>query len=114
MEKQLDAKQKLEMEIEELKGKIQVMKHLGNEDDAAVQKKMKEMDDELEQKVDSLTDLEYLNQTLVAKERQSNDELQEARKELIEVERLFLCLPHSLLVQWFNYICTFLNKWSKH
>ncbi|KAF3450961.1 hypothetical protein FNV43_RR07050 [Rhamnella rubrinervis] len=83
LEKQLDAKQKLEMEIEELKGKLEVMKHLGDEDDEAVQKKMKEMKRELEDKVESLEDLESLNQTLIAKERQSNDELQEARKALI-------------------------------
>ncbi|KAK3021814.1 hypothetical protein RJ639_047169 [Escallonia herrerae] len=83
LERQLDAKQKLEMEIQELKGKLQVMKHLGDEDDAAVQKTMKEMNEELEQKMDEMTDLESLNQTLVVKERQSNDELQEARKELI-------------------------------
>lgn len=73
------------MEIEELKGKLQVLKHLGDEDDEAVQKKMKEMKIELENKVDNLEDLESLNQTLIAKERQSNDELQEARKELIKV-----------------------------
>lgn len=84
----MDATQKLEMEIQELKGKLQVMKHLGDADDDAVQQKMKEMNDELEQKVDSLGDLESLNQTLLVKERQSNDELQEARKELIKV--LFL------------------------
>ncbi|KAK2970280.1 hypothetical protein RJ640_021355 [Escallonia rubra] len=83
LERQLDAKQKLEMEIQELKGKLQVMKHLGDEDDTAVQKTMKEMNEELEQKMDEMTDLESLNQTLVVKERQSNDELQEARKELI-------------------------------
>ncbi|KAL5576116.1 hypothetical protein UlMin_017815 [Ulmus minor] len=83
LEKQLDAKQKLEMEIEELKGKLQVMKHLGNEDDAAVQEKMKEMNEELEQKVESLDDLDSLNQTLLYKERETNDELQEARKALI-------------------------------
>ena len=41
LEKQLNAKQKLEMEIEELKGKLQVMKHLADEDDAVVQKKIK-------------------------------------------------------------------------
>ncbi|KAK9281822.1 hypothetical protein L1049_004728 [Liquidambar formosana] len=84
LEKQLDAKQKLEMEIEELKGKLQVMKHLGDEDDTAVQNKMKEMNEELEEKVGEMDDLESLNQTLIVKERQSNDELQEARKELIE------------------------------
>ncbi|CAL9010807.1 unnamed protein product [Prunus brigantina] len=83
LEKQLDAKQKLEMEIEEIKGKLEVMKHLGDQDDDAVQKKIKEMNDELEEKVDELEDLESLNQTLITKERQSNDELQKARKELI-------------------------------
>ena len=85
LERQLDAKQKLEMEIEELKGKLQVMKHLGDEDDAAVQKKIKEMNEELEEKVDEMAGVEDLNRTLIAKERQSNDELQEARKELITV-----------------------------
>lgn len=73
------------MEIQELRGKLEVMKHLGDEDDEAVKKKMKEMKEELDEKVDSLDDLESLNRTLIAKERQSNDELQEARKELIAV-----------------------------
>ncbi|GLT34011.1 hypothetical protein SLA2020_085580 [Shorea laevis] len=82
LEKQLDAKQKLEMEITELKGKLQVMRHLGK-DDAAVQEKMKEMNDELEQKIEDLQEMESMNQALLKKERQSNDELQEARKELI-------------------------------
>ncbi|GMH14309.1 hypothetical protein Nepgr_016150 [Nepenthes gracilis] len=84
LEKQLDAKQKLEMEIEELKGKLEVMKHLGDDDDAAVKKKMKEITEELETKVEDLAAVESLNQTLITKERRSNDELQEARKELIE------------------------------
>ncbi|KAL4559877.1 hypothetical protein LXL04_032023 [Taraxacum kok-saghyz] len=84
LERQLDAKQKLEMEIEELKGKLQVMKHLGDEDDDAVQEKIKTMNDELKSKMEEMDDMENLNQTLVVKERQSNDELQEARKELIK------------------------------
>lgn len=83
LEKQLDAKQKLEMEIQEIKGKLLVMKHLGDQDDAAVQKKVEEMKDELSQKEDDFTDMESLNQTLIIKERQSNDELQQARKNLI-------------------------------
>lgn len=84
LERQLDAKQKLEMEIEELKGKLQVMKHLGNQDDAAVKEKIKEMDNELQTKMEEMEDVENMNQTLMVKERQSNDELQEARKELIK------------------------------
>lgn len=84
LEKQLDIKQKLEMEIEDLKGKLQVMKHLG-QDDAAVQKKMEEMNNELLEKIDDLQDLESTNKALIYKERQSNDELQEARKVLIQV-----------------------------
>ncbi|XP_065873917.1 factor of DNA methylation 1-like [Euphorbia lathyris] len=83
LEKRCDAKQKLEMEIQELKGQLQVMNHLGNKDDAAVQKKMKEMSDELNEKIDEMSNVEALNQTLIVKERQSNDELQEARKELL-------------------------------
>ncbi|CAJ2656506.1 unnamed protein product [Trifolium pratense] len=84
LEKQLDAKQKLEMEIVELRGKLQVMKHLGDQDDAAIKKKMEEMNAELTDKIESLEDMESMNQTLIVKERQSNDELQAARKELIE------------------------------
>jgi hypothetical protein len=82
LEKQLDAKQKLEMEIEELKGKLQVMKHLGDQDDEAIKKRIEEMSTELEE---SLEDMKSMNQILIDKERQSNDELQEARKELINV-----------------------------
>lgn len=85
LERELDEKQKLEMEIQELKGKLQVMKHLGNEDDEALQSKMKELEEELEEKEDQRNDVESLNQTLLTKERQSNDELQEARKKLIKV-----------------------------
>ena len=73
------------MEIEEIKGKLQVMKHLGDEDDTAVQNKMKEMNEDLEEKVGEMENLESLNQTLIVKERQSNDELQSARTELITV-----------------------------
>ncbi|KAM3694973.1 hypothetical protein ACB098_07G094600 [Castanea mollissima] len=83
LEEELAAKQKLEMEIEEIKGKLQVMKHHKDYDDAAVQKKMKEMNDELQEKVEDLNDLESTNKVLIVKDRQSNDDLQETRKELI-------------------------------
>ncbi|GAV72375.1 XH domain-containing protein [Cephalotus follicularis] len=71
------------MGIEELKGKLQVMKHLEDEYDAAVENKMKEMNNELEQKREDLDRMEDLYHALVVKERESNDELQQAQKELI-------------------------------
>ncbi|XP_031267017.1 factor of DNA methylation 1-like [Pistacia vera] len=82
LEKQLHQKQKLEMEIEDLKGQREVIKYLGDSDE--VQKKMKEMNDELAEKEENLGSLEELSQILINKERQSNDELHEARKELIQ------------------------------
>ncbi|XP_057786999.1 factor of DNA methylation 1-like isoform X2 [Salvia miltiorrhiza] len=84
LERNLDEKQKLEMEIQELKGKLDVMKHMGGDDDAAVQQKINEMNERLQEKKENLEGLEDLNQQLLTKERQSNDELQEARKVLIE------------------------------
>ncbi|XP_024990492.1 protein INVOLVED IN DE NOVO 2-like [Cynara cardunculus var. scolymus] len=83
LEKQLDAKQAVELEIERLKGQLNVMKHMGD-DDLEVLKKIEDMHKNLKEKEEELEDLESLNQTLVVQERKSNDELQEARKELIE------------------------------
>ncbi|CAN1190735.1 Factor of DNA methylation 1 [Linum perenne] len=84
LEKQLDTKQKLEMEIQQLKGKVNVMKHLEDQDDAAVKKAMKEMDDELQEKIDSLAHEESMHKALVVKERESNDEVLEARKLMLQ------------------------------
>ena len=46
-------------------------------------KKMESIQEELKEKEEDLEDLELTNQALIVKERKSNDELQEARKELI-------------------------------
>ncbi|KAJ4804133.1 XH/XS domain-containing protein [Rhynchospora pubera] len=83
LEKQLDAKQKLELEIQQLKGQLQVMQHMGGEEDSTMQQKMEELTEELKEKIEEMENIDALNQTLVVKERKSNDELQEARKELI-------------------------------
>ncbi|XP_058099279.1 factor of DNA methylation 2-like isoform X2 [Magnolia sinica] len=72
LEKKLDHKEALELEIKQLKGNLQVMKRMDLGDDLA-KKKM----------IEIVKDLESLNQVLVVKERKSNDELQDARKELI-------------------------------
>lgn len=51
--------------------------------------KMESLEEYLKEKEDCLEDLEYMNQNLLIKERKSNDEVQDARKELIKVS-LFL------------------------
>ncbi|CAO2198794.1 unnamed protein product [Urochloa humidicola] len=83
LQQQLDAKQKLELEIQQLQGKLEVMKHMPGEEDSESKKKIKELSDELQDKYEEMEAMESLNQTLVIKERKSNDELQNARKELI-------------------------------
>jgi chromosome segregation ATPase len=99
LEKQLDAKQKLELEIQQLKGQLQVMKHMGGEEDSTVRQKMEDLTSELNDKIEEMEDMEALNQTLVVKERKSNDELQEARKELISVRSFLAKLSFTFLFQ---------------
>jgi hypothetical protein len=74
LEQQLDAKQALELEIQHLKVKLEVVKHI--------------LCEELPDKSDLIEELELLNQTMIIKERTINDELQGARKELINVNDL--------------------------
>ncbi|TVU22122.1 hypothetical protein EJB05_31804 [Eragrostis curvula] len=83
LEQQLNAKQKLELEIQQLQGKLEVMKHMPGEEDSESKKKIDELSEELQDKYEEMDAMESLNQTLVVKERKSNDELQHARKELI-------------------------------
>ncbi|GJS82088.1 hypothetical protein Tco_0748629 [Tanacetum coccineum] len=66
LERQLAAKQKLEMEIEQLKGSLQVRKHLGDDD---VMELINKMNDEMEARMDEMADLEDMNQTLLMNER---------------------------------------------
>lgn len=84
LEVKLDQKQALELQIECLRGAVEVMKHMteGSEND---EKKLESIEEELQEKEDELEGLESLNQALIVKERKTNDELQEARKELISV-----------------------------
>jgi len=88
LQQQLDAKQKLELEIQQLKGKLEVMKHMPGEEDSESKKMIKDLTEELQDKYDEMEYMESMNQTLLIKERKSNDELQNARKELIAVSYL--------------------------
>ncbi|XP_066310905.1 factor of DNA methylation 1-like [Miscanthus floridulus] len=84
LQQQLDAKQKLELEIQALESNMKVMKHMPGEQDSESKEKMDELAVWLHEKVDELEDIDCLNQTLIIKLRKSNDELQDARKELID------------------------------
>lgn len=95
LQKELDSKQKLELEIEQLRGKLEVMKHMGDEEGT----KLKELDklcEKLKEKDEEMEDMESLNQTLIIKERRTNDELAEAKDELISV-----CIMSLLTLLWF-------------
>ncbi|KAG8471492.1 hypothetical protein CXB51_036162 [Gossypium anomalum] len=83
LEKQLDTRQGLELEIQRLRGALLVMEYMNGDGDADTKKRMDVIQDELKEKEEELEDLEDLNQALIIKERKSNDELQDARKELI-------------------------------
>ncbi|CAM0881838.1 unnamed protein product [Alopecurus aequalis] len=82
LEQQLEAKQTLELEIQQLKGRLEVMRRMPGHEDSESMKKINELSEELQDKMDELDAMESLNQTLVIKESKSNTEMQEARKEL--------------------------------
>jgi hypothetical protein len=103
LEKQLDTRQKLELEIQQLKGSLSVLKHIEDDDDVEVLKRVDDLHMGLREKEQALQDLESLNQTLIIKERKSNDELQEARKELINVSTFpDISSLSSLLIHYIN------------
>uniref|UniRef100_A0ACD5VJA6 Uncharacterized protein n=1 Tax=Avena sativa TaxID=4498 RepID=A0ACD5VJA6_AVESA len=84
LEQQLDAKQKLELEIKQLQGKLEVMKHMPGEEDSGSKKKIDELSEELQDKYEEMDAMESLHHTLLIKEQKSNEELQDARKKLID------------------------------
>lgn len=88
LESKLDAKQALELEIKQLEGSQRVMG-----ENADVAKKIEALKEELEEKNEELESIDELNQTLINKERSSNDELQSARLELIRVSTYTHMLP---------------------
>ena len=91
LEQKLDAKQKLELEIKQLQGKLEVIKLMLGEEDSESKRKIDELSAELQDKYDEMDAVEALHHTLLMKERISNDELQDARKKLIDVRQLIYC-----------------------
>jgi chromosome segregation ATPase len=100
LEKKLDSKQALLLKIERYRGALEVMKHMGGDEDMDVKNQMDDIKEKLKEKEEDLEGIEELNQALIIKERRSNDELQDARKELIIVRMGFRSLflySHLLL-----------------
>ncbi|KAH6787150.1 XH/XS domain-containing protein [Perilla frutescens var. hirtella] len=83
LEKQLDTKQALQLEIEQLRGNLNVMRHIRYEGDVEVLNQVELLLKALREKERELEDLETINHTLVVQERKRNDELQDARKEMV-------------------------------
>ncbi|GAU17329.1 hypothetical protein TSUD_110460 [Trifolium subterraneum] len=71
LERGLDAKQALELEIEQLRGAIQVMNHIG-ETDLEEKKKLEAIKMDLQEKEEELEGEEALLQSLVIKERKNS------------------------------------------
>lgn len=82
LEKQLNAKQASETELEQLRV---IIKHIEEEGDQEVLENVDTHLKSLREKEEKYEELVSLNQTLIVKERKSNDELQEALKELVNV-----------------------------
>ena len=74
LERQVDEKQKLELDIEQLKGKLEVVKHMKGEG-VDVKKHSEKLTAELNERIEEMEHLEDLNQTLVVKARMASDEI---------------------------------------
>ncbi|CAI9108601.1 OLC1v1008247C3 [Oldenlandia corymbosa var. corymbosa] len=95
LESKLDQKQALELEIERMRGAVEVMTHMGEVGDTEAEKKKKLIEEELQEKQEELDALETVNQTLTIKQRLGNDEVQDARKEMMQGlkdSRAFICV----------------------
>ncbi|GAA0166709.1 hypothetical protein Leryth_004366 [Lithospermum erythrorhizon] len=83
LEKALDARQALALEIERLRGAGQVMKHMENNGDQETKDKLEEIQESLKEKEEELEGMELMNNALMVKQMKNNGELLEARQELI-------------------------------
>jgi len=82
---QLEMKQKLELEIKHLSGKLQVMELKPGDEDPESRVKIDKLKEELNEKIEELKDAESWNQVLISRESKISDELREAREPLINV-----------------------------
>ena len=81
----MEMKQKLELEIKHLSGKLQVMELKPGDEDPESRVKIDKLKEELNEKIEELKDAESWNQVLISRESKISDELREAREALINV-----------------------------
>ncbi|KAF8109472.1 hypothetical protein N665_0095s0044 [Sinapis alba] len=83
LERQLDQKQDLELEVEHLKRQLSVMRHMEFNGGTEIVNKVETFLRDLSENEGELAHVNKFNQDLVVRERKTNDELQEARRALI-------------------------------
>lgn len=83
--KVLADRQKKELDIQRLKAHIETLKEVRDGSNSDHIKKIETLESELQEKNDEMESLQDMNQQLMCKEREVNDELQLARKAAIEI-----------------------------
>lgn len=81
------------------------MKHMADEGDMEDKKKLEAIEEELRDKEEELEGLESLNSSLIVKGCKANDEIQEARKQLITVSFWFSLIVINLPLSLYNFHC---------
>ncbi|CAH2037855.1 unnamed protein product, partial [Thlaspi arvense] len=84
LEQKVDAEQALELEIERMRGDLQVMEHMQEGEDPKIKEMIEKTKMELKEKEEEAEYQESVYQALVVKNNYTNDELQDARKALIK------------------------------
>lgn len=110
LKKQVNMKENLELEIQQLQVSLSLLKDFEDDEDEELLKKVDVLQKDLKDKEELLEDLEDLNQTLTVLERKRNDELQNARKELINV-KVYLFGELACRVLFFFYLMIFVISW---
>ncbi|KAL4571065.1 hypothetical protein LXL04_017815 [Taraxacum kok-saghyz] len=82
LQRKVDGKQRLELEIKQTKATMEVMKYISAEDLEA-KKTSESIQQDLQEKEKELESLEDFHQALTLNQRLSNEELQDARQEII-------------------------------
>jgi hypothetical protein len=85
LQKQLDAKHELELEKVQLKGELEVRKHMVAEEDTKLQQDLDKKHKELKDINDEIEDTDDLNQTFIVREKVASEELEDGKKEMIRV-----------------------------